>query len=69
VRSLLVEGLPVRRGVVPLLEQEGPIDPGWRFLLEQVYPNSRPERPWSLPLATEMDQALEQVLQHSSFLR
>ncbi|HMA34444.1 MAG TPA: extracellular solute-binding protein, partial [Chloroflexia bacterium] len=43
VRSLMIEGLPVRQSVVPLVEQEGAVDSAWRFMLDQVLPHARPD--------------------------
>jgi multiple sugar transport system substrate-binding protein len=62
VRSLMVEGVPVRRSVVPLVEAEGPVDPAWRFMLEQIYPHSRPTVEWVPTTALAADQLLEVTL-------
>jgi methyl-accepting chemotaxis protein/ABC-type glycerol-3-phosphate transport system substrate-binding protein len=61
-RALMVEGLPVRRSVVPLVEAEGPLDPAWRFMLEQIYPHARPTAEWSATTAEAADQLLEDTL-------
>jgi multiple sugar transport system substrate-binding protein len=62
VRSLMVEGLPVRRSVVPLVEAEGRDDPAWRFMLEQIYPHARPAAEWTRPTALAGDHLLAEVL-------
>ena len=62
VRSLMVEGLPVRRSVVPLVEAEGRDDPDWRFMLEQIYPHARPAAEWTRATALAGDHLLAEVL-------
>ena len=59
VRSLMVEGLPVRQSVVPLVEQEGPVDPAWRHLLDHVYPVARPAPEWDDVVSARLDGALD----------
>ncbi|HMA36621.1 MAG TPA: extracellular solute-binding protein [Chloroflexia bacterium] len=61
-RSLLVEGLPVRRSIVPIVEGEGGADPAWHFMLEQIYPHGRPDPEWLEPTRTAWDQAYDQVI-------
>jgi ABC-type glycerol-3-phosphate transport system substrate-binding protein len=47
VHSLMVEGLPVRRSAVALVNRAGTPDPNWQFLLEQIYPHSHITPPLS----------------------
>jgi multiple sugar transport system substrate-binding protein len=61
-RSLMVEGLPVRRSVVPLFEAEGHNDPAWRFMLEQIYPHARPAAEWTRAAAQAGDHLLAEAL-------
>ncbi len=61
-RLLMVEGLPIRRSVVPLVEADGRVDPAWRFMLEQIYPHARPTAEWAFATAQEADHLLEEAL-------
>ncbi len=47
VHSLMVEGLPVRRSEVALVNRAGAPDPNWQYLLEQVYPHAHITPPLS----------------------
>ncbi|HMA35585.1 MAG TPA: extracellular solute-binding protein [Chloroflexia bacterium] len=58
VHSLMVEGPPVRRSVVAQVEQDGPVDPAWRVMLEQIYPHARFGPEWPAEVSTVIDSAL-----------
>ena len=61
-RTLMVEGVPVRRSVIPLIEQEGAADADWRFMVDQIYPHARPSIEWS----TDMTSMLEHLFDAAS---
>jgi methyl-accepting chemotaxis protein len=65
-RSLMVEGLPIRRSVVPVVEAEGQDDPTWRFMLEQIYPHARPTVEWTPAIARALDRLMEDALRESA---
>jgi multiple sugar transport system substrate-binding protein len=58
-RSLMTEGLPIRRSVVPVVEAEGPVDPAWHTLLTTIYPHSRLGAEWPDALAAAADTLLD----------
>lgn len=62
VRSLMVEGLPVRRSIVPLVTASDAIDPHWRYLLEQIYPHARIMPPLSRTFIDAADRMIEQAI-------
>jgi multiple sugar transport system substrate-binding protein len=61
-RSLMVEGLPIRRSVVPIVEQEGEAYPAWRYMLDEIYPHVRIVPEWGDATTQAMDAALEAAL-------
>ncbi|HUS15840.1 MAG TPA: extracellular solute-binding protein [Chloroflexia bacterium] len=61
-RSLMVEGVPIRRSIVPLVEQEGPVDASWRFMLDTIYPHAKNGPEWSEPAARLIDDAMSQAI-------
>jgi multiple sugar transport system substrate-binding protein len=61
-RSLMVEGLPIRRSVVPIVEQEGAAYPAWRYMLDEIYPHSRIVPEWGEAVTQAVDAALEAAL-------
>jgi ABC-type glycerol-3-phosphate transport system substrate-binding protein len=61
-RSLMVEGLPIRRSVVPIVEREGEDYPAWRYMLEELYPHARIVSEWGEATTQAVDAALDAAL-------